>query len=676
MSFINHFMSFLLIKIFLVISVNFGFNNGESSLIPRYLVVNGLNNIYPGFIADIEIILYNESYNEISINQIGYDISFAIINADLNINQEFKISYLDGKQDMTLIIPSSSSIQFGSEYIMDVKTHNSTLIGNSINSTVIECPQGFGIDMNEAVLECHECTGYTFKVTSGLYDCINCENNEGIECNGGVELKIDNNYWLNHNLTTNKLITAICPPNICCLKAYGCSYVNDTDKLCAKNRDINSLLCSQCMDGYSELYGSNECGVCTENNFYILSIPYAYTLLLAVYFVFVKSYRIPTEQKIIEIMKDPKKIVLNDNFRSLPTMIFTIVTYYNQLFSDLLLYGNMSNNTVSAYMALFSLSFNANNSNGFCLFANMDAHYELLTELIFPVMLLINIAIVLPIFSMIFRIFRCKKCEKLTHPPILNAFLNGLLICLGTIVSVFFKLIKCIDINDVEYHFYYAYQKCYDIWWFISAIILPIIVIILMIGFIVTYRMDKKIRNNPQTNKLFKLVKPYKPSIYYYEFIYVSRRLIIGVFVFTLPKHAYLKYSLCIILVLYLIIQIKLNPFLYPIHNILETACITLLIFIYVSLSMLDRLSIQYLILILLVIPWTIIIYWIIKSIYNICYFDDNPIKLEAMVNRMIRKDTSIKDTNSQYNIQMTNETQRTDIIITDDNEQSVFVQK
>ena len=64
------------------------------------------------------------------------------------------------------------------------------------------------------------------------------------------------------------IISGICPSSICCQLADGCDYIEDSKSLCAKNRDPESILCSQCLDGYSESVTSKSCHNCRRGDYW------------------------------------------------------------------------------------------------------------------------------------------------------------------------------------------------------------------------------------------------------------------------------------------------------------------------------------------------------------------------------------------------------------------------
>ena len=544
---------------------------------------------------------------------------------------------------ISFIIPSSPSVQFGGNYTIEFNIGGSTIFAPRISTIIGECPSGTGFSPDSLAPQCALCTDGTFKIFEGVSSCIECDNTIGIRCNGADIVRIDHNYWFSYSLNNSKITTSICPPFYCCSSFTGCNYVNDKSSLCAMNRDPDSLLCSQCLDGYSELIGTNQCGICDKNQLHLLIIPYILTLLFAFYLLYIQSYTVLDKSEALEIIQNERMMVLKYNIRSLSTMLFVVILYYNQLFSYLLLYFDVTNESLSAYLSIFNLSVsNNNNQNGICFYKNMLPHHKILLNLVVSVMLLFNVSLLLPIFSYLLRLGKCFCWDKrFTHPNVLNAFLNSILICLGTIVSVLFQLISCVTIDDVRYHFYFAYEKCFGGYWnaaLICAICIILAFVLLLLRLIV---MPYDYRNNPKTNKIFRLIKPYKPSVYYYEFIYVSRRILLGAMVFALPKNDFMIYSMLVILLIYLFTHFKLAPFLYKRANLLETICIGLLIIMYNSLLIFgDTIYIQYMIPLFLIIPWIIPIYWAMVTLKNIFCVDDSPKNVNKIANSMMRTDT------------------------------------
>ena len=90
-----------------------------------------------------------------------------------------------------------------------------------------------------------------------------------------------------YNLNINdSIISSICSPGHCCINNYNKYINNNTDnELCAKGRNMSSILCSKCNDGLYELICTNECGKCNKTNYEYIIIYYFINICI-LYFIF------------------------------------------------------------------------------------------------------------------------------------------------------------------------------------------------------------------------------------------------------------------------------------------------------------------------------------------------------------------------------------------------------
>lgn len=80
------------------------------------------------------------------------------------------------------------------------------------------------------------------------------------------------------------IIASDCPNRYCCQLADGCNYVDDfDDNLCAPHRDPSVPLCGKCEEGYSELLGTVNCGLCDRDYWEYLLIPVLIAIAFSVY---------------------------------------------------------------------------------------------------------------------------------------------------------------------------------------------------------------------------------------------------------------------------------------------------------------------------------------------------------------------------------------------------------
>lgn len=88
-------------------------------------------------------------------------------------------------------------------------------------------------------------------------------------------------------ITDHRIVSAACPTSICCQLDDGCDFVEDTDSLCAANRDADSSLCSRCITGYSESMNSANCTLCDKTvrwEYLVLPICLAVGLMILMLF--------------------------------------------------------------------------------------------------------------------------------------------------------------------------------------------------------------------------------------------------------------------------------------------------------------------------------------------------------------------------------------------------------
>ena len=116
------------------------------------------------------------------------------------------------------------------------------------------------------------------------------------------------NYWMALDEETDSIISASCPSSMCCQLSGGCDYVDDADSLCASNRDSDSLLCSRCIEGYSESLNSENCTKCDESVYWdYLLLPLGLTIVVLIILLFTNREEEPSEsnQEIDETKNAP-----------------------------------------------------------------------------------------------------------------------------------------------------------------------------------------------------------------------------------------------------------------------------------------------------------------------------------------------------------------------------------
>ena len=109
----------------------------------------------------------------------------------------------------------------GESFNLSVIEKNNLLFTKNISINVVKCPSGFGT--NEFGTQCQICLKGYFKLSNSNTKCLVCNKNinYGVNCNGGDEIIIKYNYWMNINNNNNTIISGICPYGYCCLIENG-----------------------------------------------------------------------------------------------------------------------------------------------------------------------------------------------------------------------------------------------------------------------------------------------------------------------------------------------------------------------------------------------------------------------------------------------------------------------
>ena len=555
----------------------------DSYNLPTYLMIDSIGDVSPGINIILSYEILDEYNNTIPLTELGINIYFTLSTTELRFSQEFEIDYTQERCiicDNGFIIPRLSIENSNGTVNMDISVDDNIVLPlfSGLSLRIDLCPPGFGIDEANEINICTECRANTVSFDYSLNECTSCSSINGVNCLGSSDILIEYNYWFNYNALNGEILSQICPPTVCCQKQDGCSY--PIDNICALNRNQDSLLCSQCMDGFSELVGTNNCGECNENKLGWSLIPLFYTLLLALYFTLFSSNTVMTREQATEVMElNPRKTTIIDEVKSIKITALNVLLYYYQAMSYILLQSGLSFPSLTTFLAFFNLSFNVINVNsevgGICFIKDLKAHSKILLDLISPSLLLIYIMI-FAVINVILSKLGKDCCGKPCNIKL--ALWSVLLMSLGPLIQVLFSFLACLTIGDDVLHFYFAYTKCYGLEWFASLIALISIVVIGLLLLIYLVLMNPEKRQS-KDNTILKLVKPYNPKQYYWEFVLLSRRIMIAGLIFLDNNRTQTtKYTLCIVLLVYLLMQIYFKPFYFGSVNIMESLCLLLLI--------------------------------------------------------------------------------------------------
>eukprot|EP01084_Bolivina_argentea_P115361 205157_1 len=472
--------------------------------------------------------------------------------------------------------------------------------------------------------KCIECPYNEYNIRSGD-NCTECDQNDaGYECLGGSNIIVAYNHWINIKNFSNHshqifndpdndkiIISVLCPIGYCCtpvntqypycnyteMKIINSRSVNTRrNTLCAFGRDPDVILCGECLPGYAEVFGSDQCGEC-EDNYWLLLLP----LFMALPYVFALGYNSfrPIKRKKntdididditdIDIDSDIADIVTdmtyNDNdsnidikqqksaqdylrrliktdAKTLKLILFRPLTiFFQSLFIICSQYGLQW--YLLPFVRLFMLDVllvksDGDVQHGICLTSDLDAIAEQLWYLFFPICIFIWLLILKVATSTTngnVNLFYCCIIGLRFD----NAFWNTVIISIGIIASKIFMFVSCQDVGSLYVHFYFGNHECHDTIWFASLIVILIIIISFIYIWYKLYKMDVEKRQSSK-QFLYFLIKPYKQDLWFYEFIIIARRIFLT---FTVTFSVSLR-NVCIAVVLTcsFFLQIKCRPF-------------------------------------------------------------------------------------------------------------------
>eukprot|EP01084_Bolivina_argentea_P166810 289579_1 len=372
------------------------------------------------------------------------------------------------------------------------------LISNNVNIKLLteyiminigSCPIGEGFDPQSLVLDCNKCIASRFKIIYGNYECFSCDINENrFECNGHSEIIILYNHWFwGYNQDNNQLISPFdvrqdynhsifatnCAPRYCCMQPFGCNYLesfivadeinniftysNVNGELCAKYRNYSSPLCSRCIDGYFEMYGTTQCGKCNNYENLVWIVPIVILSTIFISYIFISSRPI-RKKNYLQNEVNYKQLLISDELNLLSLLIFKIFVYYYQSLSVIFSTQSISN-LFTPIVAIFdmTLEWNSNinsNSDNFTFFCIIPFMTNPLIKMITSSMFVIFSFIMFIVFCIGFiygkkySFFQClKRTNKQRNPNITVAFLKLIIISSGTLLNLLFKLLSCTEVT-------------------------------------------------------------------------------------------------------------------------------------------------------------------------------------------------------------------------------------
>ena len=270
-------------------------------------------------------------------------------------------------------------------------------------------------------------------------------------------------------------------------------------------------------------------------------------------------------------------MVLKDDFAAFKVMIFHKLFFYFQGLLVVIQHGNINRGLfyfILPILKVCNLSFDfAHGHEGICFFSGMTAEQEVLLGLTGSGLLLTVTGLLLITqttccgdikWMKICCIFRCHCCfidwklKRDGEVTYYSAFLKALVISIGPIMTVMFKMLswRVLSGSDLTVHYYYGDTPCYDSHWFIALAALAGLLVIWFIFHISLWHHTPAARQSAEGNHLFTLVEVFKPKYWYWETVMLLRRILVALLSIAGDPYHYSYIILMVSLCLFLIAQV------------------------------------------------------------------------------------------------------------------------
>eukprot|EP01084_Bolivina_argentea_P172896 299464_1 len=447
------------------------------------------------------------------------------------------------------------------------------LINDSIHLQLTLCPKGHGPDSSKFL--CDECNDGTFNLKEHNSEpCHSCnEDDGGIKCYGG-NIYISRNYWSGVSDDYRSIVTQQCPADYCCIEKQ-CNFENKS-LLCAANRDPDTPFCGRCMTGYSQSMNSTKCTICLGNDYLWLFPAFMLSLVITFYLISCHSYSRHNQAKqdmqdnsadkerqgcIITILRHKEYMLMIKTFGA------RILLYYFQAITQVIWPSTIAV-YIYTFASLFDLTINLGEtgSGQWCFVEGLTTKQKILATGI-PTLFIMGLCIFMCAWIYLLHYFGCeynfKCCFKCFGKSIIRCrpcntnfarvFVVMLLICVGQILSILFRLLNCQQIGSsgIYIHIYFGEEECLKTFTFYGALIgLFIVIIIFALMFAKLYKMSKQDRNDIN-QPLNSFCRYYEEQYYWWESVILSRRILIALLAMFYNNYYYMT-MVVIVLLLFL----------------------------------------------------------------------------------------------------------------------------
>ena len=389
---------------------------------------------------------------------------------------------------------------------------------------------------------------------------------------------------------------------------------------------------------------------------FILIVASVLTLFPSLFLVFVDA-RPPNHNT----STTKKSVLLRDERTGLKQILFKPLLYYLQSL-NLLLSTRGIRLWMSPVLSVFNFSFEAvgGENAGICWSHGLDAVGEILLNLLVPAL------ITLHMFTP--RLFVdakgngtalcCKRqslcgCSKYNAPYVAGAVFRVMLISIGVLLTVCFKLLAVAHIEGKWLMFYNADKQAFGGWWFGGLLGVCLVLTVFAGLFLNINNQDHRYSSKSIYSKF---VRSYKAECWFWEFVIFSRRLCISCFTaLQFVGGRFVEFAFLSLLVVYFGLQIRFEPFAYDRVNQVETVCLGLLIAATLVVSVVreddDDAFVSWILTLCMIVPFLIILWAVshtITATRSLKAMDERDLHLDTMDNVLRRNPKSLKDVLAQ----------------------------
>ena len=273
----------------------------------------------------------------------------------------------------TVMAKSNCSINGLKQVVHEVPNYCTTLryavSSNSSSSCSLQLRTDFQVNATVVVLETLECP-FSFSNKNGICDCHQfLESAKVTNCNlTSQTFRRPGNSWL-YTVNNSGTLTEILARNYCdyCNTSDSDLSPTDLDSQCLYKR--SGKLCGQCQCGYSSVFGSPQCKICS-NAWVSLLIAFAIAGIILVIIIFVLNFTITTGT------------------------INGIIFYANIIsINGTILFP--TSNTFHPPLLVFISFLNLDLGIETCFYDGMDEYAKIWLEYVFPVYLIVIVAVII-----------------------------------------------------------------------------------------------------------------------------------------------------------------------------------------------------------------------------------------------------------------------------------------